>query len=355
MTSNLETLLFQLRDGPTDAAVLARARALAVDDERIPADLREFVLVDPAEAPSDAAGLLAVLGVDDLGAALSAEIYQSSDSVLRHHGSSDSVLQSVEEVTDAMLAEVDAEWAPIGASLREGLAELASSVELADVVLRRLPLADFAWGPVLSEAVAREAGVVDVTAAVHASLRTEGGPGLEWAPVAAAVHAEAGGVELADLVCAALGLPAHLPVSSAVHAEAGSVELADDVLTSVGLALQLPLGAAVRAEAGAVDLADQVLAAIGAGRSAIAPNPVRLPPPANNLRWFAAGVLSIAAAVLATVTAAQLTGGPGAPAAMLFAHAGDVVIEDLSYGDNVQVLQIEGDDGAVILWVDEEV
>ena len=39
---------------------------------------------------------------------------------------------------------------------------------------------------------------------------------------------------------------------------------------------------------------------------------------------------------------------------MLFAHAGEVVVEDLSYGDDVQVLQTEGDEGAVILWVDEE-
>ena len=40
---------------------------------------------------------------------------------------------------------------------------------------------------------------------------------------------------------------------------------------------------------------------------------------------------------------------------LVFASASDVVVEDLSFGDGVQVFQTEGDDGALVLWIEEEV
>ena len=38
---------------------------------------------------------------------------------------------------------------------------------------------------------------------------------------------------------------------------------------------------------------------------------------------------------------------------MVFASAAEVVVEDLDYADTVQVMQTEGDEGAVIIWVAE--
>ena len=67
------------------------------------------------------------------------------------------------------------------------------------------------------------------------------------------------------------------------------------------------------------------------------------------------GLVALAAAALVGVVigrmANPLVGGESD--LMLFAQAGDVVVEDLSYGDSVQVFQFEGEQGAVILWVDE--
>ena len=95
MTSTLELLLSQLRDGAADASVLARARALMAGDERLPEDVREVALLDPAEAAEDAVALLALLGVDDLGA-------QLRDAIWSEVGSS----VAAEE---AAISEVDAE------------------------------------------------------------------------------------------------------------------------------------------------------------------------------------------------------------------------------------------------------
>ena len=39
---------------------------------------------------------------------------------------------------------------------------------------------------------------------------------------------------------------------------------------------------------------------------------------------------------------------------MRFAMAAEVIVEDLSYSDTVQVMQTEGDEGALIIWLDEE-
>jgi hypothetical protein len=38
----------------------------------------------------------------------------------------------------------------------------------------------------------------------------------------------------------------------------------------------------------------------------------------------------------------------------MFASADEVVVEELDYGADVTVFQAEGDEGAVIIWVDEE-
>ena len=60
-------------------------------------------------------------------------------------------------------------------------------------------------------------------------------------------------------------------------------------------------------------------------------------------------------------SAVQVAGFDGAgerlfePAAeLMFASSSEVQIVDLTFGDDVVVFQDEGDDGALILWVDDE-
>ena len=155
-------------------------------------------------------------------------------------------------------------------------------------------------------------------------------------------------------------------MAEAVRAEAGSVDVVDAVLgASLGLASAPPVAEAVRAEAGSVDVVDAVLGALALGARPQAVELERMPssvgsaptPPriANDRRAWATIGLAIAAAMLATMIGVAMPwGGSLEDGQMTFAHAGEVVVEDLSYGDDVSVLQTEGDEGAVILWVDEE-
>lgn len=319
--TTLETLLMQLRDGPPDPSALARARALLVGDARIPEDVREIALTDPAEATEDAVGLLAVLGLDELGLGLA-----------------DALREELEAPADP---DLDDEWAPIGLALRDGLVAEAAGVEVAGAVLRRLRLADFAWGPVLADAVQAEAGVFDVADAVLAAV------GGAEAPVAAAVRAEAGEIDGIELTVArALELEV-LPVREALLAEAGTApDVTDAVMDRIGAADAMRAAAKSMPAGGAAPSRSSVGA------------PVDVPPPANDgwgfrqLRRWGVGLAVAAAALLSVVVAWQSTGG--SDESLVFAQAGDVVIEDLSTGDNVSVVQLEGDDGAVILWVDEE-
>jgi hypothetical protein len=223
---------------------------------------------------------------------------------------------------------VDDGWEPIGQVLREGLLAEADGFEIADAVVRRLPMAGFSWGPVLADAVAAEGGSPDVTEAVFGTLEQT------LAPVGRAVAAEAGEIDVVAAVMAALA--ADLPL-------VGSPPVAD----------------AVRAEAGSIDVVAAVMAVVD-------PVPTALPKAANNgafpgaspgnNRGWSFGLVVMAAVVLLTVAVGRLaTPLVGTPeSGLMFAHAGDIVVEDLSYADNVQVFQTEGDQGAVILWLDEE-
>jgi hypothetical protein len=67
----------------------------------------------------------------------------------------------------------------------------------------------------------------------------------------------------------------------------------------------------------------------------------------------------MAAIVLLVVGASQLIGGyqsvgPAVPAPMQFASASEIIVDELEWSDTVQVMQTEGDEGALIIWVDEE-
>jgi hypothetical protein len=304
MATTLETLLVQIRDGTADPATLGRARALVQVDERIPPELRGEVLCEPAEAETDAVGLLAMLGADDdLG--LAAAVREEAGAFLAI------------EIPD-LVFDTDDGWEPIGVALREGLVAEADGFEIADAVVRRLPMAGFSWGPVLADAVAAEGGSPDLTEAVFGALEQT------FVPVSGAIAAEAGEIDVVAAVMAALA--ADLPLAAAA-----------------------PVADAVRAEAGSVDVVAAVMAVVD-------PVPTALPRASNNNRGWSFGLVVMAAVALLTVSVGRLvTPLVGVPeSGLMFAHAGDVVVEDLSYADNVQVFQTEGDQGAVILWLDEE-
>jgi hypothetical protein len=142
-------------------------------------------------------------------------------------------------------------------------------------------------------------------------------------------------------------------------------DVADDVMAALGLDPALPIADAVAFEAGTLDVAGRVMAELGATRSVPVAVPAPLPVAANNARGFrfAAvasastfrwGAVAVAAAALLALILGrgELTGG-GESEHLVFAQAGDVVVEDLSYAEGVQVAQLEGADGAVILWVDD--
>lgn len=329
--THLEQLLIRLRDGVTASpADLERAAALVRSDERIPAELREIVFADPEEAAADAAGVLALLGADDLGELIASAILAEAGPLFPEDLPGDipgdlvgDIVAAIATVPDGAPDAVEApddDWAPIGLALAEGLRREAEGFEIADAVMRHVPLADFGWGPVLADAVSTEAGTVDVAGGVLAALdRRE-------MPVAAAVWAEAGTVDVADAVMSALGIAPAMPAGS--------------------------LAAAVRAEAGTVDVTEAVMSLVAPPRRAAG----GLPAANNHSAWAYRG-LALAAAALLTIVVGRsvIPGAAPAPSEVLvFAQAGDVVVEDLSYGDDVVVLQTAGDQEAVILWLDEE-
>jgi hypothetical protein len=420
MSGTLETLLVRIRDGSGSESDVSEARGLARHDARLPHELRSGVLLDAEEAPSDAAGLLAVLGGDDLFGDTLAEAVAWDLSVET-------------ELTDAELVELEDDWV-WGPALAEAVRAEGGVVELTDAVMARVDrgISGWVYGPVLSEAVRREAGQVDVSRAVLSMLgegtspvaeavRTEAGwvPDVDATtlltligdvvraeagsvdvtgavlaeldvrllPVAEAVSSEAGGGDIAAKVLMALDARV-LPVADAVRFEAGAVDVVSTVCVELGVKV-LPVAAAVQAEAGVFDVSGQwaelsvaeavrdesgsvdcwtaVQAEIMPMGHETAPRhvsmpdsiaaPVAIPAPANSAwSW---GALLMAAIVLLVVGASQLIGGyqsvgPAVPAPMQFASASEIIVDELEWSDTVQVMQTEGDEGALIIWVDEE-
>jgi len=133
------------------------------------------------------------------------------------------------------------------------------------------------------------------------------------------------------------------------------IDVADDVMAALGLDRALPIADAVALEAGTIDVAGRVMAELGA--PARAPRPVAVPAPlplvANNTRAFRWAAVALAAAALLALILGRGETGDEETEHLAFAQAGDVVVEDLSYAEGVQVVQLEGADGAVILWVDD--
>ena len=257
-------------------------------------------------------------------------------------------------------------WSDV--SLASALADEAAGIDITGAVLDELgveiePIAD---------AVIETAGAVDVADAVMAAL----GDG-DSLPMTAAIHDEAGAFDAAASILAALELDSGAPVAEAVRDEAGRVEIVAGVMASIEAEVA-PVGQAVRDEAGVIDIADAVMASLAA--PAAMPTAVTTAPStpvaANNTARWLVGMLAAAMVAmvlglggyLGGVTSTAGSGGmqiaatdgdtdvlPGMVPELAFASASEVQIEDLSFGDDVVVFQDEGDDGALILWVDEEV
>ncbi len=175
--------------------------------------------------------------------------------------------------------------------------------------------------------------------------------------VAGAVRAAAGDVDIADDVLAEIGVEATWSLADAIRFEAGTVDVAAAVLRTIGSAdldFGADLVAAIRSEGGEVDVVATVDRAL---RPAAPPVVVTAPTasmPANSHRFYPALAL-LAAAALVVVLGVSRGFGTDAPEPMLFASAGEITIEDLSYSDDVMVQVIQGDgDAPLILWIDEE-
>lgn len=293
MSGRLEHLLRRIRDGHADSGDLAEARRLVACDARIPDEIREVALFDD-DVEGDAAGLLSVLGADDLfGENLFDAILAEAGPL---HGADDlptstglppgreEPVTALEALTGGFDLEADdpveldqhPDWLPLAEALREGLRSEAAGVDLAVAVGRELGLAHID----VAGSVRAEAGRVDLAAQVAEALghsvhdvsqavRAEAGPGPELAhavlaalgepglPLAEAVRAEAGRCEVGAAVLQALG-ESLVPLAESVQAEAGRVELAGAVLAELGQSV-LPVSEAVRAESGRVELAERVL------------------------------------------------------------------------------------------------
>ena len=207
----------------------------------------------------------------------------------------------------------------------------------------------------VAASVMSSSGSVDVTESVLGRVDREGSDWVYGSALAAAVREEAGASPLATAdVMAACDLEAGIPVAAALRHEMGRVDVSAAVYERLSSGSAPPVGEAVRSEAGSVDVVDAVMREIGAGRRVL--RDLSSVPPAANRSWGAWATAAVAAAVLWVVApgAMEWNVGVGAEEPIRFAMAAEVIVEDLSYSDTVQVMQTEGDEGALIIWLDEE-
>ena len=260
---------------------------------------------------------------------------------------------------EILLQKVDA-----GVATDDELAEFAALME-----------ADDSADPDIGAAVMSQLPPIDIADAVMGAI-SDALPEAP-APVGEAVRHEAGGTDVSRPVLAALD---HwvLPVDEAVRDEAGRIDVTPQVLDALDIDW-IPVAQAVRAEAGTCDVTEQVMRMVQPAEGPLTlptqpvPHPAARPTAANRNAWM---MVAMAAMFLGVIGITGLSGGldgvlfPGdvdgntvvadgsnelVPAEnLLFASAADVVVEDLSFGDGVTVMQDEGADGALILWVDEE-
>jgi hypothetical protein len=391
----VEALLFLLGEGePLIAAAVM---------SEVGAGLDEDLSANPIEGVPVAAALCAELGRVELVDAVLGELEIGIPMV---QSAIASMVGRV-DVSDAVLGRVvpgdAAMYQP--AEVRSALMAAAGVVDVVAVVMQRVGVADPASE--LASAVRAAAGTLDVADLAQA-------PWGAAAPVRLAIQSEAGSISIVDAVMSRVGadtlpegwmsalldreladvthrsaaariaaspalgreltsLAAVGPaVRSAVTSEAGVITCWSAVAASVGIADPEQVrgwdGAAVRGavvdEAGRVDVVRDVMVAVR--KSAVAAGDHAAATPANGTYWLAA---LVAVAATALIVFGFTTGGVleppsvahrGAPALvssspLVFARADEIRVEDLNYADNatVQVIQEEGAEAAMIIWVDE--
>lgn len=307
MSDRLHMLLVAIREGVASEEAVAEARDLLSGDARVPDELKEDALTERAERAADAAALLSVLGLDD-------------------------------ELSQVLRGAISNEAGQMGATTP-------------GVPWEEQRFTGFA------EEVRAASGAVDVAESVLGRVDREGSDWVYGPALAAAVVSEAGAFGgSAEEILLACGLDTGLSISEAVEATAGDVDLVDRIFEALALEPAVAVADAVRFECGTVDVRDAVMAEVAPTASSV-DRLVTVPEPANR-SWGAWVTAAVAAAVLLVVGPTALgpnsstSGGLVEP--IRFAMAAEVIVEDLSYADTVQVMQTEGDEGALIIWLDEE-
>ncbi len=315
--NELDQLLQRIADGEDSPAVVERARALLREDVRLPNELREIGLEDD-DPQIAASALLGVLGLDDgifgglLSEAIGLEAGEPSASA------------SDEVVTAAQLAEQESEW----------------GIPVADAVRAESGVVDlsYAWS----------GGLEAVAQAVRESAGDFAWEGERpWAdvPVADAVRHESHSIELWPIVSRTLFKDwAGMPIRDAVTDGGGQVpELWSSIASSVDADPGVPVADAVRDQAGSVDLVSDVMLTL-----APATTEIDVPAAANSSRFFMFLATAAVAAVALLAVAVQFSGNPGASVTsggeMEFAKAGEVILEEMSYDEDVEVIVTLPDD-----------
>ena len=320
MNDPLHMLLQRILEGDASPEEVARARERVAGDARLPEELREEALTVEGDWAADAAGLMVLLCEED-----------SWGSALRGAVS--------EEAGDMPAASKSPPWEGKSTSVHEALEASGGTVDVTEAVMGRVSRQAKGWvhGPVLAEALRAEGGRVDVASEVMAQCG-ESSP----VPVAEAARVLAGAVDLTDELAAKLGLDEALPVAEAVRAEAGTVDVWAAVEAAV---VQVPAWTSEGTPASAVPTrrAANTRFSIWTGLASVAAAAV-----------LAVGVWFGGSSTEVQVVASHMTTQKLQTPAMRFASASEVVVEDLSYSDTVQVMQTEGDEGALIIWLDEE-
>ncbi len=407
----LEQLLNRIRDGIADDAELERAKELLASDARFPDELRDALDDEPVlSAPA----LLSCLGVEDgfgamLAGAIDAEAHVSvadsvidalfpdeqqppvAEAVVASAGDIEitakvledlalemvdvPIVQAVEahagqiEIVAQVLAKVG--MADAGLPIAQAVESAAGRVDLVQPVLTALGLDDV-LAPV-ADAVRAQAGVVDVVAPVMAAATAEASTAwvsamldgeLDLAGRAAAAEQMRGNREATAMMTAFASIGREL--REAVAEQAGEVDsIWAAVAPEIGIAdpEEVPgwdgalLAEAVRAEAGETDVIHGVMSRV-MGPAIVAP-PAQIPEPANRGWQIPAAALAAAAvlAVLVNVPSLQGTDVPdNVPEVTTFASATEITVNELSYAENVtvQVFQAEGEEGPLVIWLDEE-
>ncbi len=341
-------------------------------------------------------------GLDDVRVPLAAAVaseagsVELADDVLARCGLPSFTLPIAEAIAkeagqvevSALIADIEAELTELRLPLAAAIASEAGSVEVVGAVFSELGLEDAEFG-LVAEAVRAEAGTVDVWPELEAVVSDAWISAMLDHELAPAAH-RAAVQRLQDEAGAGAMMTAFASLGSelrtAVNKEAGPCPyIWASVAESIGVQAEAVAGwdgaafaAAVRAEAGEVSVTAAVMAdierreALAYPRSAavVEIESIELPEPANTGRWSASTLVMAAAALLlfavlpfgmsGLLDGESDTGGP-APVATVqtgeevqFANAGEIIIENLDYADDAAVMQTVGDDGALILWVEEE-